>query len=85
VRTSSHALTLQEAFEGAPRLQRIGLFLATLELVRLRRVTVLQDSIEGPIELILCDDEHDALVIDSDEINRTHDAHDVHEAAASFD
>ncbi|MCA9295087.1 MAG: segregation/condensation protein A, partial [Phycisphaerales bacterium] len=74
IRASSHALTLQEAFEGAPRLQRIGLFLATLELVRLRRVTVLQDSIDSPIELILCDDASDALVIESDDINRPTDA-----------
>ena len=34
-----------------------GLFLATLELVRLRRVTVLQDDIENDVELVLANEE----------------------------
>jgi segregation and condensation protein A len=46
-------LRLQEAFEGLGRGQRIGLFLATLELVKLDRVTVVQDDIDAPIELVL--------------------------------
>ena len=38
---------------------RIGLFLATLELVRLRQVTVIQDDIDAEIELVLQEDESD--------------------------
>jgi len=49
-------LTLQETFEGQNRGQRIGLFLATLELVRLRRITVLQDDIDSEIELALIEE-----------------------------
>jgi segregation and condensation protein A len=49
-------LTLQETFAGQNRGQRIGLFLATLELVRLHRITVLQDDIDSEIELALIDE-----------------------------
>ena len=49
-------LTLQETFEGHSRGQRIGLFLATLELVRLHRVTVLQDDIDSEIEIALIEE-----------------------------
>ena len=67
-RREDRRLTLQQAFEGHTRGQRIGMFLATLELVRLRRVTVIQPEIESPIELLLNDDPGDALVIETDEI-----------------
>jgi chromatin segregation and condensation protein Rec8/ScpA/Scc1 (kleisin family) len=67
-RSPSHKLTLQEAFEGATSGKRIGLFLATLELTRQRRVTVVQPEIESPIELVLNEDPTDVLVIESDEI-----------------
>lgn len=67
-RSTSRRLTLQEAFEGATSGKRIGLFLATLELTRQRRVTVVQPEIESPIELVLNEDPSDVLVIDSDEI-----------------
>lgn len=50
-------MTLQNAFEGSTRIQRIGLFMATLELVRLRRVTVVQEEIESDIEIALLEDE----------------------------
>jgi segregation and condensation protein A len=63
-RAESHALTLQQAFEGATRVERIGLFLATLELVRLRRVTVVQESIDSAISLTL---NEDALPMDGGE------------------
>ncbi|MHC5001953.1 MAG: segregation and condensation protein A [Planctomycetota bacterium] len=56
-------LTLQDAFEGHNRPQRIGLFLATLELVRQRRVEVCQPDIDSPIELALLD-EDDALFVE---------------------
>jgi segregation and condensation protein A len=67
-RSTERKLTLQEAFEGANSGARIGLFLATLELVRLRRVTVVQELIESPIVLVLNEDPTEALVIDTDEI-----------------
>ncbi len=71
-RSATHRLTLQEAFEGANIVERIGLFLATLELVRLRRVTVNQEAMESPIELILNEDPEEVLVIEDDEINIHH-------------
>lgn len=46
-------MTLQEAFQGAKPLQRIGLFLATLELTRQRRIDVEQDEVDDPIRLVL--------------------------------
>ena len=46
-------LTLQELFDGRSRVQRLGLFLATLELVRLRRIVVRQDDLLGEIGLEL--------------------------------
>jgi segregation and condensation protein A len=67
-RCESHRLTLQDAFEGANTSQRVGLFMATLELVRLRRVAVTQPEIESPIELTLNEDASEALVIETDEI-----------------
>jgi len=55
-RRTDHTLTLQEAFEGQTPLQRVGMFLATLELTRTRRVEVTQDQIDDPIQLALRDD-----------------------------
>jgi len=60
-RAETHRLTLQEVFEGARPLQRIGLFLATLELTRRRRIDVRQDEIDDPIEVVLrAEDEEEA-------------------------
>jgi segregation and condensation protein A len=67
-RSEARRLTLQDAFEGAHSGQRIGLFMATLELVRLRRITVVQPEIDSPIELVLNEDSSEALVIETDEI-----------------
>jgi chromatin segregation and condensation protein Rec8/ScpA/Scc1 (kleisin family) len=50
-------LSLQEVFHGHGRTQRIGLFLAALELVRLRQVSVEQPDIDGPIELVMAGEE----------------------------
>ena len=48
------AMTLQKIFEGRTgRGEMVGLFLATLELVRTRRVRVIQDKNGGDIELEL--------------------------------
>ena len=68
-------MTLQEAFEGATAGKRIGLFLATLELTRQRRVTVVQNEIDSAIELVLNEDPTDVLVIESDEIAHYSERH----------
>ena len=52
-RASDGRLTLQETFEGCPRPQRLGLFLATLELVRLRKIDVRQDDLLAEIAVEL--------------------------------
>ncbi len=44
-------LALQTAFDGRRPVQRLGLFLATLELVRLRRITVAQEDLLSEIVL----------------------------------
>ncbi len=47
---------LHETFQGLPVAERVGMFLATLELVRLRKVTVQQDDISGNIVIALFED-----------------------------
>jgi segregation and condensation protein A len=59
-RAEDHRLTLQQVFQGARPLQRIGMFLATLELTRQRRIDVQQDDVDDPIQLVLRDPEEDA-------------------------
>lgn len=56
-RTADRSMTLQSAFEGHNVSQRIGMFLATLELVRLRKVVVRQDDPFSEITLDLLDEE----------------------------
>jgi segregation and condensation protein A len=56
-RTPDGRLTLQETFEGCPNPQRLGLFLATLELVRLRRIDVRQDDLLAEIAVELRQEE----------------------------
>lgn len=55
-RTADRSMTLQTAFEGHNVSQRIGMFLATLELVRLRKVAVRQDDPFSEITLDLLDE-----------------------------
>ena len=43
-RSHTQKLTLQETFQGMQLQERIGMFLATLELVRLRQITIVQDD-----------------------------------------
>jgi len=50
-------MTLQEAFAGHSIVQRVGLFLATLELVRLRQVSVKQEDLLSEIAIELTEDE----------------------------
>ena len=57
-RSQTRQLTLQETFWGMQLQERIGMFLATLELVRLRQITIVQDEhfdsiIIKPIEEII--------------------------------
>ena len=49
-------MSLQVAFEGQTRLQRLGFFLATLELARLRRLVIRQEDLLAEILLELNDD-----------------------------
>ena len=48
----------------------VGLFLATLELTRMRRVMIRQDEISDPIIIELNDDPSDVIVVETDAINR---------------
>lgn len=52
-RAERKQLTLQEVFEGRNVGERVGLFLATLELVRTRQVTIQQEEIDDPVLLVL--------------------------------
>ena len=52
-RTSEHRLTLGSVFDGRTHSERIGLFLALLELVRQGRVHVKQDDLDDQIEITL--------------------------------
>ena len=54
-RSDGRRMTLQSVFEGRSRLDRIGLFLALLELAREQRVRVRQDRAEDAIEIELRD------------------------------
>ncbi|MHC4219499.1 MAG: hypothetical protein ACYSU7_13725, partial [Planctomycetota bacterium] len=49
-------MALQEAFAGHDRLHRLGLFLAMLELVRLRRIVVRQEDLLSDIRVELSDE-----------------------------
>ena len=49
-------LTLQDAFEEKTRVQRLGLFLAMLELVRLRLITVRQEDLTSEIAVELAEE-----------------------------
>lgn len=65
-RAASKSITLQEAFSGKRRGEVIGLFLATLELVRQRRVRVRQDEILGEIVLELNDSVDEPIEAEDD-------------------
>lgn len=52
----TRAMALQQMFEGRSKGEMVGLFLALLELVRNRRVRVVQDRIEGLITVQLRDE-----------------------------
>lgn len=52
-RSGNHRLFLGTVFEGRTHSERIGLFLALLELVRQGRIRVAQDELDDPIEVTL--------------------------------
>ena len=60
-------LKLLEAFRGHTRGQRVGLFLAMLELVRLREITVRQRHLSADIVLKMAEDSDGATKRRSDE------------------
>jgi len=49
--TGANKMTTRELFEGASRMQIVGLFLAMLELTRQRKIEVEQDAASGVITL----------------------------------
>jgi len=55
-RADQHQITLHSTFRGRSMSERVGMFLATLELVRLRLVTVQQDLRDGDIVIALLHD-----------------------------
>jgi segregation and condensation protein A len=56
--SSGKELSLQSTFSGLSAPERVGMFLATLELVRTRRITISQDeTTSGEILIKLLDDE----------------------------
>ena len=56
-RAEGRRLTLQETFEGCAKVQRLGLFLAALELVRLRTIRVSQEDLLASIMVELMEEE----------------------------
>ncbi len=55
-RAEGRRLTLQETFEGCAKVQRLGLFLAALELVRLRTIRVSQEDLLASIMVELTEE-----------------------------
>jgi segregation and condensation protein A len=54
-RNAEKKITLQSTFDGLLLAERVGMFLATLELVRLRQVSVFQEGADGSIMISLID------------------------------
>ena len=80
-RRSGRPLILQEAFAGKTASQRIGLFLAVLELVRGRRVICRQDTWGEPIELEFNPDWDESNP--EDQTSEAPSSSDAHDASAS--
>jgi len=82
--TGSKTMTTRELFEGASRLEIVGLFLAMLELTRQRKLEVVQDQESGIITLEARepDELEDADAVDSIADSDSH-ADSVLEAEAS--
>jgi segregation and condensation protein A len=76
------AMTLQQTFEGRRRGEMVGLFLATLELVRQRKLRVRQDKQAGQIMLELRDPEEVRAEIESESNAPEREKPDVKDAEA---
>ena len=77
-------MTLQQIFVGRTgRSELIGLFLATLELVRQRRIRIRQKRIGGEIGLELCSEEERRAVADQED--REHDWRDPETGEIQYD
>jgi len=61
-RNTDKQISLRTAFQGRTRTEAIGLFLATLELVRQHKVRVKQDRINDDILLLLREEQPDQLL-----------------------
>ncbi|HUO08369.1 MAG TPA: segregation/condensation protein A [Phycisphaerae bacterium] len=67
-REPSQSLTLQELFQGrTKKSEMIGLFLATLELIRQKKVTISQPETLGPIQILLRTDVPDQQLFTEEE------------------
>lgn len=71
-RAAERRITLQEAWMGRTKMDVIGLFLATLELVKQRRVLVVQDETTGAIMLELNADPVDESTYVAQEPDHAH-------------
>jgi segregation and condensation protein A len=72
-RRAGRPLSLQQTFDGKKLVHRVGLFLATLELVRQRRIVVEQEETQDEImiRLSMADDDQDEVIIDSPSTSET--------------
>lgn len=67
-REPSQSLTLHELFQGrTKKSEMIGLFLATLELIRQKKVTISQPETLGPIQILLRTDAPDQQLFTQEE------------------
>ena len=65
-RTPTQRMTLQESFDGKSVGQRVGLFMAMLELTRMRKILVRQDEVDDEIEIQANPDAPEGDVIEAD-------------------
>ena len=56
-RSSNGTITLNSTFDGLKTVERVGMFLATLELVRIGKVTIAQESQWGEITIVQIENE----------------------------
>lgn len=61
LREAGGRLNLQEVFEGRRRVERIGLFLATLELTRLRKIVVKQEDLLSEIGIEVVEEKEEVI------------------------
>ncbi|MBL9147365.1 MAG: segregation/condensation protein A [Phycisphaerae bacterium] len=66
-RSVTKKLSLRDAFDGRTRGEMIGLFLATLELARQRKILVKQDDVLGDIQIELNPEDDGVMAFESSE------------------